>query len=172
MDAHFCCDVAGDGDRRDCRHSDQTHNPKGPAVCEIRVPVGRTAFQHEIPRVSIWSCSGVHRVFWRFDFHPPPCRTRLFADPNSDRVLPNVPRCALPIRCCVCSSAGDSMCRTGLAFFAPEPNTHRSLIAVCRSGKDHAMYKSKGESKTRTFRRGGGEIRTCVFETRRAFTFK
>jgi hypothetical protein len=24
------------------------------------------------------------------------------------------------------------------------------------------MYKSKGESKTRTFRRGGGEIRTCV----------
>ena len=117
MDAHFFVDAAGDGDRWDCRHRHQTHDSKGPPICEIGAALGRSAFQHEISRVSLRSRSGLDRIFWCLDLRAPPCRPRVSSNPDSDRVLPNVPWRALPVRCCVRSGTGNSMCCPDLAFF-------------------------------------------------------
>jgi len=117
MDACFFVDVAGNGDRWGCWHRYQTHGSKGPPVSEIGAALGWSAFQHEISRVSLRSRSGVDRIFWCFDLRAPPCRPRVSSDPDSDRVLPNVPRRALLVRCCVRSGTRDSMCCPDLAFF-------------------------------------------------------
>lgn len=147
MDARFFVDVAGNGDRRGCWHSHQTHGSKGPPVCEIGAALGWSTFQYEISRVSIRSRSSVDGVFWRFDFRAAPCRTRLFADTNSDRVLPNVPRRALLVRCCVRGRAGDSMCRNCLAIFATR--TNGPPITIHRSPCHNAPQDLKSESKSK-----------------------
>ena len=131
MDAHFSVDVAGDRDRRSYWHHHQAHDSKSSTVCEIGAALGWSAFQHEISRVSIGSRSGVDGVFWRFDFRPPSYRPRVSSNPDSDRVLPNVPRRALPVRCCVRSRNGHSMCRLGLAFL--RARTWQQRITDCCS---------------------------------------
>jgi len=147
MDAHFFVDVAGNGDRRRYWHHHQTHDSKGPPVCEIGATLGRSAFQHEISCVSVGSRSSVDRLFRCFDFHTPPCRARLFADPNSDRALPNVPRRSLLIRCYVRSSAGDSMCLARLAFFRARTQRLRITDRCSRTTSGPRSLKIASDKK-------------------------
>jgi hypothetical protein len=117
MDANFFVDVGRDGDRRRCRHRNQTHDSKGPSICEIRASLGRTAFQHKISRVSLRSRRRLDRVFWHLNFCTPAHRARLSPHPDSDRAFANVPWCALPFGRCLRGSHRDCLRCRRLAIF-------------------------------------------------------
>ena len=106
MDTYFFVDVAGDGAGRDCRACDQAYGAARASLGEIGASLGRPAFQHEISRVSFRARCGVNSIFWRLNFCSPARRSRLSPNPDSDRILADVHRRTLSIRCRVRSGAG------------------------------------------------------------------
>src|SRR5580700_9127320 len=84
----------------------------------------------------------IDRVLRRFTFCLLANRARLFANSNPDRLLPNVCRRALSLRCSFCLNPG------------------RDLRVSCRAASSESNRNLKSEIGNRKLNGGGGGIRT------------
>jgi len=95
MEAHFLVDVTCLRNRRSRRPCHQNYGRSRTAFGYGDSNLERTKFKLEISRISIRSHRGFDRILCGFAFGELANRDGLFADPDIDRLLPNVRRRAL-----------------------------------------------------------------------------
>src|SRR5207237_5277237 len=99
LGAQFSRDVDRDGAGGCGRPRDQTRRPTRSPLGEIGASLGRTPFQHQIPLVSVRARWRFDRLLWRSTYRASARRPGVPPNPDPDRLLTDVHRSALLVRC-------------------------------------------------------------------------
>jgi len=106
MVARFPCNARSDGAGRCCGTHNQARHSAAATVSAHRDSLGRAALQHQVSFVPIRTCWSFDCVLCRSIYRASTRRPCVPPNPDSNRILTDVHRRALSLRCCLRGRSG------------------------------------------------------------------